>query len=412
MKTLATIFLLVISNISNGDTLRISEVATAGGQSTERMILSKSSGEEVFFVKTEVVVGDSDIEKAWTIPGQEGQISVSLNAKGAKKLTETTTRMNFGEDRLAIIVEGRLIAAPIVNSILTDSFEITGLGLAELNPLELDNLARKISGLPPRAEGQEPNSKMGDSIQTVPYTEEEYQRNKEQREKMGIFHIESVPSEEQLNQVLQVGMSREEVLRLLGKPGLSADDSYFIYSIAPEKRPENASRKMIPNGIKVDFAAGKLSRWSHTYSNETQERKVLGLEEPTLQAIFPELDLTSDDADLVAFLEGISIPNPNQPLNRRDLSDLISLTMMITSFPQKIAKEDSLDSNSDFMVILARHFPEAAMLRQNAKQGRVTLKDLNAAVSPYVFGKKQLPDAPTPAKEKEEVKSSIQSGSK
>jgi outer membrane protein assembly factor BamE (lipoprotein component of BamABCDE complex) len=395
MKPILAIIFLTIAGSCCGDTLRISELAVGAGEGSERMVIKHEDAEEALFVKTQSVVGDADVKEAWPDPSDGGQIIVKLNDAGGKKLRDITARMKHGQDRLALIVDGRLISAPVVQATLDSSFVISGFKDKQLR--DLDDLARKMSGRPPRPEGEEPEPpKPHPKIETVPFTEEEYQANKAMREKMGHFHIDSVPTEEELNKVLRKGMGRDEVLKLFGKPYMAsekphADNIYLIYQIAPEKRPDNPRREMLPNGFKVDFSNGKLSSWSHTHSNESREEKVVGREEPTLRAILPEMDLSSGDADLVAFVEGIVVPDPKQSVNKRDLGDLISIAMMLSSTLDKDSKEVTLNADCDFMKTLSHSFLDVAKLRQGAKNGRVRIDKLNEILSSYALGERELP---------------------
>ena len=262
---------------------------------------------------------------------------------------------------------------------------------------DLDDLARKMSGRPPRPEGEDPEpAKPFPNIKTVPFTEEEYQANKAMREKMGIFHIESVPTEEELDKVLRKGMGRDEVLKLFGKPYLASDkphdkDFYFIYKIAPEKRSDNPERTVLRDGFKADFSDGKLSWWSHTYSNVPREEKVVGREEPTLRAILPEIDFSSGDLDLVAYVEGIVVPDPKQIVNQRDLGELIAMALTLSRSHEEDSKQATLDADCDFMKTLSQNFPEVAALMRSAKEGRVSIDKLSGVISPYALGEKELP---------------------
>ena len=397
MKPILAITFFAVASFCSGDTLRISELADAPGNGVERMVLKTEDDEEILFVKKKAVLGDADVKDAQPDLAFGNQINVRLNDAGGKKLKEATAAMRHGRDRLAIIVDGRLISAPVVQATLGSQFVISGFQDMEFR--DLDDLARKMSGRPPRPEGEDPEPPEPlPKIETVPFTEEEYQANKAMREKVGIFHIESVPTEEDLNKVLRKGMARDEVLKLFGKPYLASDephddDFYFIYTVAPEKRPENPKRKALSDGFKVDFDKGKVSWWSHTYSTVAREEKVVGRQEPTLKAILPEVDFSADDLDVVAYVEGVVVPDPKQTVNKRDLGDLISIAMMLSGSvdDDDDAKKTTLDANCDYMKTLSHNFPDVAELQKTAKEGRVGIAELNDTLSPYAYGEKELP---------------------
>ena len=394
MKPILAILFFTVAGLCSGDTLRISVLADAPGDGVERMVLKTEDDEEILFVKTKSVLGDADVEMAQA-HSTGNRIHVWLNEAGGKKLKATTAKMRPGQDRLAIIVDGRLISAPFIQGTLDSQFVISGFRDMELR--DLDDLARKISGRPPRPEGEEPNAiQPPPKRETVPFSEEEYQAKKAMREKMGIYQIDSVPTEEGLKKLLRKGMRPDDVLKLFGKPYITSDephddDFFFLYMVAPEKRAENPKRKALPDGFKVDFDNGKVAGWSHTYSTAARAEKVVGRPEPTLKAILPDLDLAADDLDLVAFVEGIVVPDPEQSVNKRDLGDLISVTMMLSGILDEDAKQRTLDANCDYMKTLAHHFPDIAALRRSAKDGRVAIEALNATLAPYAYGAKELP---------------------
>ncbi|MFK7911850.1 MAG: protein translocase subunit SecD [Akkermansiaceae bacterium] len=75
----------------------------------------------------------------------EGKISVKLNTEGASKMFQVTSKMRAGVDRLAIVLDGKVLSAPVVQEALGANFEISGmkdakegraLAAALLNPLK------------------------------------------------------------------------------------------------------------------------------------------------------------------------------------------------------------------------------------------------------------------------------------
>lgn len=395
MKSILPVILSAIVSVCSGDTLRISELAATAGEGSERMVLKTEDGEEELFVKTQTIIGDSDVMQALPDLVSGGQISVKLNVDGGKKLKQATARMQHGRDRLALIVDGRVISAPVVQATLGSSFMINGFKDMEFN--DLDALAGSMSGRPPRPEGQNAvPPKPLPKRETVPFTDEEYEARKTMREKMGIFYLESVPSEDELNSVLRKGMGREEVVKIFGKPHITSDHEdhrtfYLLYLIAPEKRPENWKLEMLPNGFKANFSDGKLSKWSQTYINATREMKVTGGEKPTLRAILPKIDFAADDLDLVSYVEGIVIPDPKQSVNKRDLGDLIAIAVMLSNSIDEDSKEVTLFADCDFMKTLSHNFADVATLHKSAKHGRVSIATLNEILTPYTLGEKELP---------------------
>ena len=75
----------------------------------------------------------------------EGQLDVQLNKEGATKMFDLTKKMQHGRDRLAIVLDGKVLSAPVVQSSLSQKFQISGMGTAKeakalaaalLNPLK------------------------------------------------------------------------------------------------------------------------------------------------------------------------------------------------------------------------------------------------------------------------------------
>jgi len=75
----------------------------------------------------------------------EGKLTVKLNGEGANKMFELTKKMRHGQDRLAIVLDGVILSAPVVQDSLGAQFEISGMknaaeakGIAAalLNPLK------------------------------------------------------------------------------------------------------------------------------------------------------------------------------------------------------------------------------------------------------------------------------------
>ncbi|MCP5536523.1 MAG: protein translocase subunit SecD [Akkermansiaceae bacterium] len=75
----------------------------------------------------------------------EGKLTVKLNGEGANKMFDLTKRMRHGVDRLAIVLDGKVLSAPVVQDSLGAQFEISGMkdatearGIAAalLNPLK------------------------------------------------------------------------------------------------------------------------------------------------------------------------------------------------------------------------------------------------------------------------------------
>ena len=152
MKILSVLIFFTAVSSCLGGTLRVSKVADKKVENTEQMKLPDEVGAQVLFVEKESLLSDSDVKRAVPNYGLDNVFYVELTNDGSRKLKEATENMIYGRDRLAIVIGGRLTSAPVVQAPLGRELVISNLG----NPREVDDLARKMSGRPPRPEGVEP----------------------------------------------------------------------------------------------------------------------------------------------------------------------------------------------------------------------------------------------------------------
>jgi SecD/SecF fusion protein len=92
-----------------------------------------------------VALSGSDIVSAFPSPQQSDAVGVTLNNAGADKMIALTKDMRLGVDRIATVLDGEVLNAPVVNARLGKNFEISGLHSAGepkalsdalMNPLE------------------------------------------------------------------------------------------------------------------------------------------------------------------------------------------------------------------------------------------------------------------------------------
>jgi preprotein translocase subunit SecD len=79
------------------------------------------------YLHDEVVVTNSDIAQAKAIPrpgGSDFMVSITFTPAGARKMHETTER-NIGK-RMAILIDGVIVTAPVVNSVFSESAVVEG----------------------------------------------------------------------------------------------------------------------------------------------------------------------------------------------------------------------------------------------------------------------------------------------
>jgi SecD/SecF fusion protein len=93
-----------------------------------------------------MALGGSDIADAVPSPQQADAVSITLNAEGTDKMIALTKNMRSGADRIAIVLDGEVISAPVVNQTplgkqfivegLREPGEVQHLASALMNPLE------------------------------------------------------------------------------------------------------------------------------------------------------------------------------------------------------------------------------------------------------------------------------------
>jgi SecD/SecF fusion protein len=93
-----------------------------------------------------MALGGSDIANAVPSPQQADAVAITLNGAGTDKMIALTKNMRSGADRIAIVLDGEVISAPVVNQVplgknfivegLREPGEVQSLANALMNPLE------------------------------------------------------------------------------------------------------------------------------------------------------------------------------------------------------------------------------------------------------------------------------------
>ena len=91
-------------------------------------------------------LGGSDIALATPSPQQADAVAITLNGAGTDKMIALTKNMQPGKDRIAIVLDGEVISAPVVNQVplgkqfiiegLREPGEVQSLANSLMNPLE------------------------------------------------------------------------------------------------------------------------------------------------------------------------------------------------------------------------------------------------------------------------------------
>lgn len=88
-----------------------------------------------------VALGGSDVKNAYPSQQQADAVSIELNSKGGDKMIALTEKMEAGRDRIAIVLDGEVLSAPVVKQVpLGSQFQIDGLD----KPGEAQNLSNAL----------------------------------------------------------------------------------------------------------------------------------------------------------------------------------------------------------------------------------------------------------------------------
>lgn len=96
--------------------------------------------QKLFLTKRSQLSG-RDIKSASVNHSMRGYVNVVLSDKGAQTMWKVTSAMEKGRDRLAIVLDGKVVSAPVVQSNLSKSFQISGLN----GPGEAEQLVKVLS---------------------------------------------------------------------------------------------------------------------------------------------------------------------------------------------------------------------------------------------------------------------------
>ncbi len=394
-------FTAIGSGIGGAESFRISQVVIQAGEGVEEMNYINGGHEEKLFVKKEAVVTEKDVEFAWVDTRKE--ISIRFNEEGAAKMKAVTSSMVPSHDRMAMLVDGKVVSAPVVTTVpLGPEMIITGMEALDRETLR--GWADKMRGYHLQFLEDASRAKFPErpGAKYVEYTEEEYQELKQFREKRGYYYLDKAPTEEELAQSLHPGMSREEVTKIFGQPQFTSDRR-MTYELAPEKRPaDDAGGKMYPSGFSVVLAEGRVESWEHRASNARRNLKPAPLVGSILTQALRSKDFFKPDFNPAVHFEAIKIPDAS--LAAVEPADFKEIAMVVQLYAQcaegRPVAEGDIDPACDMAVLLARHFPEVAALKKEAGEGKLSLRRLRRAVAPYADGKKESPN-PAPKVDEE-----------
>ncbi len=307
--------------------------------------------------------------------------------------------------RIAILINGELVAAPVVNARLGRKFVVEGLNdVAE----DLDFFCWKIQGksdeeiaeLLRTREAAENKTPVAAREKPEYFSDGEYAVLKKVREKQGIFYLDNVPDEQELEKCLKVGTSDEDVVREFGHAFSRSTDAKGLpedlrYDLAPELR--TVERKMRPDGFIVCIENGKVSSWGLTWTDAPKQGKSKSKEPRRLIVKPQEFEMGDKRFGMIRWVEELQLSLNKGEIkpHAQDYADLISLVINVASSGDA---SSMIDSHCSVLSILAENFSEVADLRKPGEEG-INLFTLRDALIPYLHGEKQFPsDVAQPGK--------------
>jgi hypothetical protein len=392
--------LFIFTSLAHGEFFRLSKVAAKESTNTDRFEIKNGDATEVVFVEKKAIITGADVKSATRSPQQADTLAVTLTDKGGEKLGAATADAR-GDMRLAILIDGNVVMAPIVSMKLGNNFIIDGL--KEYPGDDLDLLGWQIEGKNDEEIARLLREKQMSAPAAPPdrpepeyHSEEEYTALKKEREKKGVFQLDHLPDKDELDRRLSVGMSMADVLTDFGKASRrSLDDEGNVisleYELAPEKR--SVSTEMRPDGFRVQFDAGKVTRWDfHRWSSSPRQGKPPKGGRRALNAKIPHADMVAENFDIIRWVEDIELAF-KQGEDQPTVQDLADLTSIVFSAAQTGNDTAMIEANCSLLKMLAVGFPEVETLRSNTKDGKISLPKLNELLSPYVLGDKPFPES-------------------
>lgn len=96
---------------------------------------------EKLFLSKRVTLTGNDVSNAMPDGTRPGIVNVTLSGKGGDKMLQLTQNMEHGRDRLAVVLDGRVVTAPTVQSTLSKNFQISGMDA----PGEADSVSKVLN---------------------------------------------------------------------------------------------------------------------------------------------------------------------------------------------------------------------------------------------------------------------------
>ena len=142
-----TLIILATCLAAHAGIIRLSAVVQKEGPGITRHEIGEGENQQTLFVEEKAIITEADVAIATPSPTQQDAVDVTLSKEGTEKMIAATKIMRPGIDRIAIIVDGRILSAPVLQSVpLGKNFVINGLDQKN-EPRQLaDRLSGKIDG--------------------------------------------------------------------------------------------------------------------------------------------------------------------------------------------------------------------------------------------------------------------------
>ncbi len=120
--------LIALHACAHAEILRLSLVAPEATDGYTLHEFEYAGRTTTVFVKDEGFLSEANIKSAKLSPTRPDGVDITLKPEGTKKMIAVTGAMRPGIDRIAILLDGRVFSAPVVQSVpLGKYFAITGL---------------------------------------------------------------------------------------------------------------------------------------------------------------------------------------------------------------------------------------------------------------------------------------------
>jgi preprotein translocase subunit SecD len=149
MKKILLVLVSLLPILARAELIEIRKVVEPGqGAKVMELVRKTGDGEqkEQLTLSDEVIIGITDVKAARAMEeGSAVMVMVTLTEEGGKRLSEATKEVENlkpeKKPRFAIVIDGKVVSAPVAQTQLSTSFGIVGLGDME----EAEVFAKKVN---------------------------------------------------------------------------------------------------------------------------------------------------------------------------------------------------------------------------------------------------------------------------